>query len=249
MILKKSTIKNTEPKNGFTIVELLVTITIIGILATIGTLSFTGIQKQSRDSQRMSKVTVISESLEKYYQENGVYPSCAELTQDSNKVTSSVLKGLDPDSLTAPGTNKGTNSISCSGAAINTYFYDTAGTNGLQYTLSYIEEESNDAKTIDSKYRMSALASTTAHANTLDDSQIIVNWDAIDSASDYRIQRATDTLFQNNLYEETVPGLSTTQNGLNAGTTYYFRVLAKALNASSGWSGIVNATTTVLPPT
>lgn len=99
---------------GFTIIELLIVITVIGILAAIGVVSFSSTQAKSRDSQRSSKTTIITDALEKYYNENGEYPTCAAISQNSNTVATTILKGIDPNALTAPTASSGTNSISCS---------------------------------------------------------------------------------------------------------------------------------------
>ena len=64
--------KNTK---GFTIIELLVTIVVIGILITITTVSYNGISQRSRDSERGSDVTQIKIALEKYHAEKGRYPA------------------------------------------------------------------------------------------------------------------------------------------------------------------------------
>jgi type IV pilus assembly protein PilE len=75
-----------KSKSGFTIVELLVVIAVIGILTTIGIMSFTRYQASSRDTQRSSRTTLIAEALEKYYDKNGEYPSCSTLTQSATIV-------------------------------------------------------------------------------------------------------------------------------------------------------------------
>lgn len=61
-------------KKGFTIVELLVAIVVIGILATITVVSYNGIQQRARDSQRVSDVTRLKVAIEKYRAENSQYP-------------------------------------------------------------------------------------------------------------------------------------------------------------------------------
>lgn len=60
-------------RTGFTIVELLIVITIIAILSTIATMSYRTLSKQSRDKSRSTDVSVIQNSLEKYYGKNGEY--------------------------------------------------------------------------------------------------------------------------------------------------------------------------------
>jgi len=134
---------------GFTIIELLVVIAIIGVLSTIGVVSFSSIQSNARNTQRSSKVTILSEALEKYYDKNGEYPSCAAMTADSNTVTTTTLKGLDPDVLTSPTGTKGTNSISCIDSPSPDSFAYVGGL--TQYTLKYKEEDSSTVPILDSR--------------------------------------------------------------------------------------------------
>jgi prepilin-type N-terminal cleavage/methylation domain-containing protein len=61
-------------QSGFTVIELLVVIVVIGILVGIGILSYTQLQKQARDDKRNSDITLIQNLLEKYYDRNGEYP-------------------------------------------------------------------------------------------------------------------------------------------------------------------------------
>jgi general secretion pathway protein G len=67
---------------GFTLIEILVVMVIIGILATIGSNSFRSSQLKSRDAKRKADLRHIAESLEAYYNDVGRYPEDGEFNND-----------------------------------------------------------------------------------------------------------------------------------------------------------------------
>jgi len=81
----------TKNKHGFTIVELLVVIVVIGILVGITIVSYGAIQQRARDSERSSDVTQLKIALEKYHADNGQYP--AVCTVDNAACVISLLSG------------------------------------------------------------------------------------------------------------------------------------------------------------
>ena len=70
-------------KKAFTLVELLVVMSIIGILAAVGIGSFRTTQMKGRDAQRKSDLKQISNSLDLYYADYGQYPSSAQVAWGS----------------------------------------------------------------------------------------------------------------------------------------------------------------------
>lgn len=95
-------------RHGFTIVELIVVIVVIGIISTASTLTYSKIQQQSRDTQRAASATIISESLEKYFADNGEYPSVSKMTAVDATTVKQLLSLNNLDSLIAPRSPAGT---------------------------------------------------------------------------------------------------------------------------------------------
>jgi len=84
----KSKIQNPKHKIqnlGFTLIELLVVISIIGILASLALSSYSGAQKQTRDTQRKSDLAQYRNALENYAAaNNGIYPQQTDRNPISN---------------------------------------------------------------------------------------------------------------------------------------------------------------------
>lgn len=64
----------SKSKNGFTLIEVLVVITIIGILMSILVLNFEESRKRARDNVRKSDLKSVQLALEVYKAQNGKYP-------------------------------------------------------------------------------------------------------------------------------------------------------------------------------
>lgn len=63
-----------KSKSGFTIVELLIVIVVIGILAAITIVAYNGLQARARNSVRVGDIKNIQKALELYKIDNGDYP-------------------------------------------------------------------------------------------------------------------------------------------------------------------------------
>ncbi|HYF96982.1 MAG TPA: prepilin-type N-terminal cleavage/methylation domain-containing protein [Patescibacteria group bacterium] len=111
-------------QSGFTIVELLIVIVVIGILAAIVITTFTGVQKKGRDADRKSDINAIYSQVEVYFAQEGKYPSLAQL--NSSTFRNASLKGLQDDALTDP---KGSAATLVDGAAANSYSYEVTPDN------------------------------------------------------------------------------------------------------------------------
>lgn len=61
-------------ERGFTIVELLIVIVVIGVLAALTLNSFAGAQQRARNSQTLTVITAYKKAMLAYMYENGKYP-------------------------------------------------------------------------------------------------------------------------------------------------------------------------------
>lgn len=244
---------------GFTLIELIVVIAIIGILATISIVGFGRYQADTRDARQASSTSVLAEALEKYYDKNGEYPSCAAMTQPPATVISTTLPGLDPNALTAPRAPFGTNSITCNSLSntssdnVIAYVGDgstacATGSACLQYTLQYVQESTGTVVSSASRRQVSLATSipiTDLNVTNIDFGRIDLAWSAVSGAGNYNIQTSTSSTFGTN-----TPSTSTSNNasvtGLSPGTLYYFRVQAFNASSTGSWSNTVSATTNVL---
>lgn len=65
----------TSKSGGFTLLEVLVSATIIVVLTSIGLVSYSSVNKRSRDVKRKGDLEQIRSALEMYRADNGAYPS------------------------------------------------------------------------------------------------------------------------------------------------------------------------------
>lgn len=86
-------------KNAFTLIELIVSITIIALLTVVGIVSYGPFNKKSRDSRRMTDLENIRLSLELYRNQTGyTYPVSLDTIKDA-KYLSTIP--LDPKTKAA----------------------------------------------------------------------------------------------------------------------------------------------------
>lgn len=97
----KYQILKIRKSKGFTLIELLVVISIIGVLASLTLASYTGAQKQTRDTQRRSDLNQYRNALEGYAaSNNGLYPGRSDCVGGvSCEGSSSVPDGIFSESV------------------------------------------------------------------------------------------------------------------------------------------------------
>jgi prepilin-type N-terminal cleavage/methylation domain-containing protein len=143
--------KIRQNQQGFTIVELLIVIVVIGILAGLVITTFTGIQQKARNTERQTDIKAMHGQVEAYYAQNGKYPTLANMNSYSWRQTN--MKGLDSEAIKDPkgaGTGANTSDTApyqlASAAAASIYSYAVTASDGTacdnstkdcaQYTLT-----------------------------------------------------------------------------------------------------------------
>jgi len=109
-----------KSRSGFTIVELLVVIVVIGILATISVAAYSGIQERARNASLLSAMDALEKGLRLYVSEHGEYIRPTDLADPYNKYIC-----LQPTSGGWPVRDGMTSSQCTSSAAISSE-YSTA---------------------------------------------------------------------------------------------------------------------------
>src|SRR3990167_7120228 len=118
--------KINKRQQGFTIVELLIVIVVIGILAALVITTFTGIQQKARNTERQTDIKAIHGQVEAYYAQNVVYPTLGNLNDSTWRAAN--MKGLDADALKDP---KGAAQTLVAAPVADAYAYAVFATDGV----------------------------------------------------------------------------------------------------------------------
>lgn len=128
---------------GFTIVELLIVIVVIGILALLVITTYSGIQQKARNSKRQTDIASVQTQLEAFFSQNGYYPSLTDMNSAAWLGTN--MKSLDKNALIDPS-NPTQSSTLLAAPAAKSYSYqvtdsaaascEATDTNCAKYTLT-----------------------------------------------------------------------------------------------------------------
>ncbi|MBU2591905.1 type II secretion system GspH family protein [Patescibacteria group bacterium] len=90
--------ENEKIKSGFTLMELLVAITIVVTLSAIGIVSYRSANQKGRDGKRKSDINQVRAALEMYRSDEGLYPIGSDWTAMLSTLGSGYINNvpLDP---------------------------------------------------------------------------------------------------------------------------------------------------------
>lgn len=144
---KPKCLSATRKIRGFTLVELMVAISILALLSTVALVAYSGVRKSARDAKRREEIKMIVAALEVYRAQNGDYPpmddddgtadACVSNFGELNVLVPEYIKSIPEDPSFSWG-NPATNYC---------YFLRKGPGNGI-YTL-YARLEANSAVTAD----------------------------------------------------------------------------------------------------
>lgn len=115
-------------QEGFTIVELLIVIVVIGILAALVITTYSGIQAKARNAKRQTDINSVQTQIEAYFADQGHYPSFADLSTAS--WDTQHLKSLDQSALHDPSAGSGTGITLSQTAGLKVYQYAPLDSSG-----------------------------------------------------------------------------------------------------------------------
>lgn len=89
-------------RKGFTLVELLITVSIIVLLSTIGMVTYSQVLKNGRDAKRQSDLKIIQSALEQYRADQGSYPATIIFGGALTNAGKTYLKVIPQDPTMSP---------------------------------------------------------------------------------------------------------------------------------------------------
>jgi len=144
-ILPQISYANNMDRRGFTIIELIVVIAVMGILLVLAVANIQSSQVNARDDERKSDINTIATRLDSYYSTAnlGAYPPTTFTTTEAS--ITNILTGIDPLSLQAPGVTGSTisliaaNTNATQSPSASQYIYQPLDSSGNLCTTAAVE--------------------------------------------------------------------------------------------------------------
>ncbi len=153
---------------GFTIVELLIVIVVIGILALLVITTYSGIQAKARNAKRAADLLSLQTQLEAYFTQASHYPSLTDMNTGTSATTNASstwvttnMKSLDQNAMVDPSNPYSSKNLAAAPVA-KSYSYQPTQSDGVtscetddttcaKYTLTATYEGTYNGSTTDVK--------------------------------------------------------------------------------------------------
>jgi prepilin-type N-terminal cleavage/methylation domain-containing protein len=241
-LMTRSTNTDQIHKKGFTIVELIIVISIIAVLAGIVIIGYGGWKRTTIANQVKSDLNGIATAMENARNFGNGYPTATTLPADITTIAG--LSTFKPSS--------GNTLMLAVGSTAAAYCIDT--TNSQDASVQYYSDSNSSGGpqqgTCSTHPASTTLAIPTNLAFTSTAAtQIGLSWNAsVGGASSYMAECASDAAFVNGFRSSSTPSLAVTITGLEAITTHYCRIKAVNTSGSSYYSAIINTNTIAYQP-
>ncbi len=215
--------------NGFTIVELLVVIVVIGILATITVVLYNNVQRKAAESSLRADLSGAAKQLAVDRTFLQQYPSLLTAADDG-----AGIKASDGNTLTYETSEN--HSRYCLTAS-------TARVGGLSF---YITDDNDDPR-VGSCPIAPPIAISLTRPNSY---TARLEWNFTPPYNNFTYQRSTNSSFSSptsngsgqNMGSPTATSYILSDASVVSGTTYYYRVRANTPSGPTGWSNVLSIT-------
>lgn len=149
-------ILDKRKQQGFTVIELIVVLVIIGILASLIVFSYNGVRSRDRDALRQADIDTLQSQLEIFYAENSRYPTLSQL--NNSEWLTENMPDLNPETIKDPSW---TDTAGCTGQNGQAILVESPTTNCYAYSPTSADGEAcNSKKTPCAHYTLTATLET-----------------------------------------------------------------------------------------
>jgi general secretion pathway protein G len=126
--MKKPVSYSKKRRSGFTLVELVVVVLVLGVIASVAAPKMFDTANDARENATIQSLAVIRDAIELHRAQNGAYPGDLGTEADFKNDLKDFLKGQYPTNQISGTTNNANVTVSTAGTALS-----AGGTTGWKY--------------------------------------------------------------------------------------------------------------------